>query len=196
MHVQTSLAPAAAFLNRLVGLWSIRFSRQRRSGRFDVESLRPGGVSAAPPLRVVVNGAGPAGLINAATAYTAGAVVTVLEQRPARLTRSVWFDFTSSSHILRRWQIFSPAQDLLEAFGWDEQITSAKRSHQAGIMHVSCTDLQRFFSKVLLFLGVPIHYNATGLTACPATPDSAASNATAAVNCECAILVPLLHAQE
>jgi flavin-dependent dehydrogenase len=67
---------------------------------------------------VVVNGGGPAGLINAVTAYTAGAAVVVLEQRAAVPTRSVWFDLTSSAHILRRWQIFSPAQDLLAAFGW------------------------------------------------------------------------------
>jgi 2-polyprenyl-6-methoxyphenol hydroxylase-like FAD-dependent oxidoreductase len=101
-----------------------------------VPQVRPQG--APLPLRVVVNGGGPAGLINAVTAYTAGAAVVVLEQRAAVPTRSVWFDLTSSAHILRRWQIFSPAQDLLAAFGWGEQETEQQRTHQAGILHVSC----------------------------------------------------------
>jgi hypothetical protein len=40
-------------------------------------------------------------------------------------------------------------QDLLRAFGWEEQRTNAKASTAAGILHVRCQELERFLAKVL-----------------------------------------------
>ena len=149
------LSPAAAFLQQLFEVWSIRIGRQRASGRFDpdlaflarqagheIGTAPPSVAGQLPPLRVVVNGGGPAGLINAATAYASGAAVVLLEQRGAAPARDVWFDLTSSRHILHRWEISSPTQDLLAAFGWAAQTTRATRSAKAGILHASCADLQ------------------------------------------------------
>lgn len=168
--VHGQLQPAVAFLNRLLDVWGIRFKRQRSMQKGASGDTRP-------PLRVVVNGGGPAGLINAATAYTTGAEVVLLEKR-LHYRRSVWFDLTSSQHILRAWDIYSPAQDILAAFGWDEQDTHEKHSGNAGIIHVQCAELERFLSKVLHFLGVTILGERQGLGFCFAP--SAAQNVTGA----------------
>ncbi len=160
--VHEQLQPAVAFLNRLVDVWAIRFKRQRK------QQEGTGG-DALSPLRVVVNGGGPAGLVNAVSAYTAGAEVTLLEKRSS-YRRSVWFDLTSSQHILRTWDIFSPAQDILAAFGWGEQDTHEKHSGNAGIIHVQCAELERFLSKVLHFLGVTVLGQRHGLGFCFAPP--------------------------
>jgi hypothetical protein len=74
--VHEQLQPVVAFLSRLLDVWTIRFKRQR------TQQQGGGDGNTRPALRVVVNGAGPAGLINAVTAYTAGAEVVVLEKRP------------------------------------------------------------------------------------------------------------------
>jgi NADPH-dependent 2,4-dienoyl-CoA reductase/sulfur reductase-like enzyme len=71
-----------AFLNRLVNVWGTRFRRRQAA------AVPPAALS---PLRVVVNGGGPAGLMYAATAYAAGAEVAVIE-RQAEYERDVWFD--------------------------------------------------------------------------------------------------------
>lgn len=168
--VHEQLQPAVGFLTRLVDVWTIRFKRQRTQAA--------GGGDTRPPLRVVVSGAGPAGLINAATAYTAGADVTVLEKRGS-YERSVWFDLTSSQHILKAWDIYSPAQDIMNAFGWGEQETHQKASGNAGIVHVRCAELERFFSKVLSFLSVTVLTNRKGLGLCPVPLVTVAQNATA-----------------
>lgn len=157
-QVHEQLQPAVAFLNRLMDVWAMRFKRQR------MQKQGPAG-DARASLRVVVNGGGPAGLVNAVTAYTAGAEVILLEKRPS-YRRSVWFDLTSSQHILRTWDIFSPAQDILAAFGWEEQDTHEKHSGNAGIIHVQCAELERFLSKVLHFLGVTVLGQRHGLGLC------------------------------
>ena len=159
--IHDQLEPAVAFLTRLLDVWTVRFKRLRTQAAGLAAGEEP-----RPPLRVVVNGGGPAGLINAATAYTAGAEVTVLEKRRS-YRRTVWFDLTSSQHILRAWDIHSPAQDILAAFGWGEQTTHAKHSGSAGIQHVRCAELERFLSKVLHFLGVAVRTEREGLALCP-----------------------------
>ena len=84
--MQDSLRAPARFLGALLDVWRLRRRRQRSHARGGLsEALGGGAVESLNmdqgQLRVLVVGAGPAGLVGAVTAYVSGAHVELVEQQ-------------------------------------------------------------------------------------------------------------------
>jgi hypothetical protein len=130
----------------------IRFlDRVRRSiGEPRREALRRAMAGSEP--RVVVVGAGPAGLPAAIVAHRAGGAVTVVDKRVAR-TREVWFDLAPGNMAAageeaaeeRGDGMTGNAQRLLRAWGFFELSPRLEVDEGgSGVVSVRCVTLERF----------------------------------------------------
>eukprot|EP01125_Pyxidicula_operculata_P000225 TRINITY_DN10319_c0_g1_i1.p1 TRINITY_DN10319_c0_g1~~TRINITY_DN10319_c0_g1_i1.p1 ORF type:complete len:563 (+),score=86.49 TRINITY_DN10319_c0_g1_i1:150-1838(+) len=101
---------------------------------------------------VVVVGGGPAGLLNAITAYRAGMNVQLFEKR-RNYTRNTWFDIGPE-------KLYPGSLSFLFGLGLKYQNLEyvVTNTEYGETYTIRCQSLERFLSKILVIIGVNVHY--------------------------------------
>jgi 2-polyprenyl-6-methoxyphenol hydroxylase-like FAD-dependent oxidoreductase len=111
-------------------------------------------IDAKAPLRVLVVGGGPSGLVSSITAAEAGCHVTLVEKR-GNYTRGIWFDLQGKPHGI--------GLDMLRRWGLEQELTRAEDyerfQYDAAVLDVACVRcgaLEEFLKRKALAVGVRV----------------------------------------
>ena len=145
------LGAAAATLFDFMRRLQASVERPRRALRRRASTL-----GESPP-RVLIVGAGPAGLSAALVAHRHGADVTVLERRPKH-TRPVWFDLEPPSEDGGGRTAFG-SQELLRSWGFFSLVSGARLVADeggSGVQSVQCKILEAFLTLSTALVGARV----------------------------------------
>ena len=173
--------PSAAALQRFLHYVATNVEQPRQG------VLRRASEAGFEAPRVVVVGAGPAGLPAAVVAHTAGASVAVVEKRHEP-SRPVWFDLepppprsdAAPAEGVGLWSTppgrASNAQQLLRSWGFFELRPSTMPDEGgSGVLSVQCETLERFGLILLSVLGVELRTGTAFSGVCADEPEGLAA---------------------